>query len=276
MASRRCGSRSMMLPNRLRTCLPSPWATTTTTAICARNQRCCEQPGLHSSSSRCSVVAIIGSSGHTRRLRVFSTGSSSSHSPSGTKHDAFAAHHGSSSLPSSSSPYNPSVLRGMAIQANSPYFKVSRVSYTGTIETVNLDTSALLKTASIYARDLFFTLNLTSSQERRQRGSHTLRRTVSAIQSRKKKTILLSFGKVRAVASLNDVLLFDAHDPAVREFANELRVVFQSGELHGEPNELVFLECVLRDTVDSFHRRLRLFEPIGTSTAVTATFRACA
>jgi hypothetical protein len=147
------------------------------------------------------------------------------------------------------------------IQDKSPSFKVSRVSYDGKFETVNLDTSELMKTASIYARDLFFTLNLTSRQERRQRGIPA-RRIVSAIQPRKK-IILLSFGKVRAVASLNDILLFDAHNPAVREFAHELRTVFQSGELHGEPNELVFLEFVLRDTVDSFHRRLRLFEPIG-------------
>lgn len=144
-----------------------------------------------------------------------------------------------------------------------PSFKVSRIPYTGgSIETVNLDTTELMKEASIYARDLFFTLNLTSRQERLRRGIPA-RRTVCAIQSRKKKIILLSFGKVRAVASLHDIMLFDAHNPAVREFANELRAVFASGELHGDPSELVFLECVLRDTVDSYHRRLRLFEPIG-------------
>ena len=145
--------------------------------------------------------------------------------------------------------------------ASGPSFKVSRVSYDGTMMTETLDTSELLKTASIYARDLFFTLNLTSRQERQQQGV-TNRRTVSAIQPRKD-VIVVSFGKVRAVASDSDVLIFDVHNPAVRQFVQELRNVYKSGNLNGEPNELVFLENVLRDTVDSFHRRLRLFEPIG-------------
>jgi hypothetical protein len=158
-------------------------------------------------------------------------------------------------------------------------------------ETVNLDTASLLREASIYARDLFFTLNLTSRQERiKQRGSTNVagtnvqpnkgisggaRRTVSVIQARKKKTILLSFGSIRAVAGLQDVLLFDAHLPAVRDFANDLHNVFLNQHLSSskngaeaciitaEPFELLFLESVLRDTVDSYHRRLRLFEPIG-------------
>ena len=187
---------------------------------------------------------------------------------------------------------------------------------------MNLDTATLLKEASVYARDLFFTLNLTSRQERYQQqrvhvngsgsGKHkntapstsstsyhnhnvsAARRTVSIIQSRKKKIILLSFGTIRAVAGLHDVLLFDAHSPTVRDFAHELRNSFQSkainssntmssssttadsayalllnqgiqnhGSNNSEPYELLFLECVLRDTVDTYHRRLRLFEPIG-------------
>ena len=130
------------------------------------------------------------------------------------------------------------------------------------METVTLGTTELLKTASIFARDLFFTLNLTSRQERQQQGMTTIRRSVSAIQPRQD-VIVLSFGKVRAVVLHTDVLIFDAHSPAVRQFAQELRNVYTSGNLNGEPNDLVFLEFVLRDTVDSFHRRLRLFEPIG-------------
>jgi hypothetical protein len=172
-----------------------------------------------------------------------------------------------------------------------------------------LDTATLLKEASVYARDLFFTLNLTSRQERYQQQrvhvngnkstpqllryhhgptpnnvTNSVRRTVSSIQSRKKKTILLSFGNIRAVAGLHDVILFDAHLPTVREFALELRTLFDSKRNNSfmesstsivchnthnhaninEPYELLFLESVLRDTVDSYHRRLRLFEPIGT------------
>lgn len=131
------------------------------------------------------------------------------------------------------------------------------------METVTLGTTELLKTASIFARDLFFTLNLTSRQERQQRGMMTNRRSVSAIQPRQD-VIVVSFGKVRAVVGHTHVLIFDAHSPAVGQFAQELRHVYKSGNLNGEPNELVFLEYVLRDTVDSFNRRLRLFEPIGT------------
>jgi hypothetical protein len=98
-------------------------------------------------------------------------------------------------------------------QEVNPSFKVSRVCFhDGKLETVNLDTSELLKTASIYARDLFFTLNLTSRQEQKQRGI-VLRRSVSAIQPRKN-LIVLSFGQVRAVVTLHDVLLLDAHNPA--------------------------------------------------------------
>jgi magnesium transporter len=81
--------------------------------------------------------------------------------------------------------------------------------------------------------------------------------------------MLLSFGNVRAVANLDEVLLLDADEPAVRDFAKELAEAYGAkklsrftGETADEPNELVFLEMVLRDTVDSFNRRLRLLEPI--------------
>ena len=163
-------------------------------------------------------------------------------------------------------------LTPSTIKERSPSFKVSRVSYkNGRVETVNLDTSEIMKTASVYARDLFFTLNLTSRQERQQRGcmAAAVRRTVSAILPRKN-SIVLSFGNVRAVAGLDHVFLFDAHNPAVRAFAQELSEAFrfdcelqqQQPQYEGEPKELVFLEKVLRDTVESFNRRLRLFEPI--------------
>lgn len=144
-----------------------------------------------------------------------------------------------------------------AADAASPSFKVTKVSYTGSIQTVNLRVDELLKSASIYARDLF-TLNLTSRQERRR--AERVRRTVSEIQPRDS-LLLLSYGNIRAVAGLEEVYLFDAHSPVVQEFAGELALVYRSGRLE-EPPELVFLERVLEDTVDSFNRRLRIYEPI--------------
>jgi hypothetical protein len=194
-----------------------------------------------------------------------------------------------------------------------PSFKVARICYKeGTVETMNLDTSELMKATSLYARDLFFTLNLTSRHERYRpdqqppdpyhphstmksslssTSSSALivpRRTVSVIQSRvPTSTILLSFGKLQAVTNLTHIYLLNAHNPAVQAFAQYLSAIFttspsSSSSLESstddtsgitnptsgtnkEPNELIFLECCLRDTVDSYFRRLRLFEPIGTS-----------
>lgn len=144
--------------------------------------------------------------------------------------------------------------------SSSPSFKVARVSYQGDLRTVNLRTSELLRSASIYARDLF-TLNLTSRQERRRKGP--VRRTMSAIMPRTD-VIVLSFGNVRAVAGLDHVFLFDAHNPLVQDFSRGLAQAFTKNStlLVKEPNELIFLEEVLRDSMDAYNRRLRLFEPI--------------
>ena len=151
-------------------------------------------------------------------------------------------------------------------------FKVVKVSYgNGKIEASSLNTAELLRTARIYARELF-TLNISSNQERRRQVASRgggVRRSLAAIVTRDD-LILLSFGNIRAVANLEQVLLLDAHNPAVRDFAKKLAKAFAArklSELTGEsidnePPELVFLEMVLRDTVDSFHRRLRLLEPI--------------
>ena len=111
----------------------------------------------------------------------------------------------------------------------------------GTLKTFDLKTSELLKSASIFARDLF-TLNLTSRQERRRRSVSKFRRisdgappsagvvqrsTVSEINPRAS-LIVLSFGNIRAVVGLDCVSLFDAHNPAVREFAHELSATYRS------------------------------------------------
>lgn len=141
----------------------------------------------------------------------------------------------------------------------SPSFKVMKLYYKGgIIETVNLPTSELLRSASIYARDLF-TLNLTSRRESRK--LNRVRRTVSEIMPREG-LILLAFGNIRAVAMLDCIFLFDAHATCVQEFAHELADLYSAGGCDDEPNELVFLEHVLKDTVESYNRRLRLYEPI--------------
>lgn len=83
----------------------------------------------------------------------------------------------------------------------------------------------------------------------------------------------MSFGNIRAVIGLKDTLLFDAHDQGVRSFAKELQQAIDASNKSepsegslvqcADPKELTALELILREGVDSFHRRLRLFEPIG-------------
>ncbi|GKY94113.1 hypothetical protein MPSEU_000377600 [Mayamaea pseudoterrestris] len=158
--------------------------------------------------------------------------------------------------------------------SNNNNFKVVKVLYkNGRIEASTLSTADLLRSARIFAREMF-TLNISSTQERqRQSNSKSgggVRRALAAIVTRDD-LILLSFGNIRAVANLEEVLLLDAHNPAVKDFAKKLGQAFSSKRLaemtgevldNPEPHELVFLEMVLRDTVDSFYRRLRLLEPI--------------
>jgi magnesium transporter len=162
--------------------------------------------------------------------------------------------------PSSPSRGQSGSLTRKSIHEFSPTFRVAKVSYSGEIETLNMKIPQLLKSASILPRDLFM-LNITSRQESRHVRSHPAHRTLSAIVPRDS-VIILSFGNVRAVAGLNHVFLLDAHNPSVRDFAEELAAMYRSEDHHEEPPELVFLEHALRDSVESFHRRSRLYEPI--------------
>jgi magnesium transporter len=99
--------------------------------------------------------------------------------------------------------------------------------------------------------------------------SSDFRRTLSVILPRETPThcIIMAFGNVRAVAGSKSVYILDAHKLPVKDFAQELAVVFRNctnngGFVPAEPCELIFLEEALRETVDTFQRRLRLFEPI--------------
>lgn len=176
---------------------------------------------------------------------------------------------------------------------------MARIEYgVNRVDLMTMDTSELLKAASIYARDLL-TLNVSSRWDRVVESrflSH--QRTPAAIVPTDKKRILIAFGNIRAVVGLEHVYLLDAHRLNVRDFAHEIAHSFaqrgkrtlktsssspaeevveqypiddgMSSKSHkydmatGEeeqPYELLFLEILLRDTVDSFHRRVRLYEP---------------
>lgn len=144
---------------------------------------------------------------------------------------------------------------------NAPSFKVARVSYKGEVRFVNLNTNDLLRSAQIYARDLFL-LNVTSRQERRRQ--RPIQRPIVIMP--RKDLILVSFGNVRAVVGLNELYIMDAHQPVVQEFAHDISSIFREEasdpSAGGDPPELLFLDELLRDTVDTFSRRLRLYEPI--------------
>jgi hypothetical protein len=181
-------------------------------------------------------------------------------------------------------------LGGGAAARPNVSFKVTRVSFAdGATETINLESHSLLRKSSVYVRDLFFTLNLTTQKERKSQSKAITRRSSSAILPRKD-AIVVSFGNIRALISLQDTLLFDAHDPSVQSFASELRqammqVLPSSSSSNqstadaatdigdheasttttgnADPKELIVLELIIREGVDAFHRHLRLFEPIG-------------
>lgn len=149
-----------------------------------------------------------------------------------------------------------------------PSFKVARVTYQGDVSVQSLETPDLLRSAHIYSRDLFL-LNVTSRQERRKRRPGMVQRG-SAVVLPRKDCILVSIGNVRAVVGLSELFLMDAHQPVVQEFAAEMsriyRLVKQEAQTNdttpADPPELLFLDEVLRDTVDAFSRRLSLYEPI--------------
>jgi hypothetical protein len=184
-------------------------------------------------------------------------------------------------------------LGGGAAARPNVSFKVTRVSFAdGATETINLESHSLLRKSSVYVRDLFFTLNLTTQKERKSQSKAITRRSSSAILPRKD-TIVVSFGNIRALISLHDTLLFDAHDPSVQSFASELRRAMMQAPSSSssnnssnqstadaatdigdhevsttttgntDPKELIVLELIIREGVDAFHRHLRLFEPIG-------------
>jgi magnesium transporter len=157
-------------------------------------------------------------------------------------------------------------------------YKVADVQYDGTISMKSLRISDILRSSSIYARDLI-ALSLTSKHERTRRRYASLRLPQSVILPRGKE-ILVSFGNTRALIGPTGVTIFDAHSLSVKQFANQVAASFKDhvrevevAKARGDkaardlnyiaqPPELVFLEDVLRETCDAFDRRVRIYEPI--------------
>lgn len=139
-------------------------------------------------------------------------------------------------------------------------FKVSEIQYnSGRLSTINLPPTEIMKRTNLLPRDLV-SLQLTSREERYSKNPLRPRRAPTAILPRRD-CILLSFGNIRAVAGHKSVWVLDAHGKISKSFAKDLSAVFKTDQT-GEAPELLFLETVLRDTVDTYNRRIRLFEPI--------------
>jgi len=92
----------------------------------------------------------------------------------------------------------------------------------------------------------------------------------------------VSFGFVRAVIEEDEALLFDAHNPSIKIFADQLTTTFKRRSLlkkrrskcGGKDNEdlkilfsedafeVVFLEEILREVCDYYRRKVFLFQPL--------------
>lgn len=173
-------------------------------------------------------------------------------------------------------------VRALVCQA-APYRTVTTFSVvaidhqTGRATPQVMATNELLKATELTTRDLF-ALNLTARQEKRP-----LQQTLAALISRPSGSIppqampesdrdqddrnnrsadnnlIASLGSVRAVVTPRSIFVLDAHLAPVQDLARELAVVYPSNR----PHATVFLEFVLADMVESYQRRLRIFQPIA-------------
>ena len=154
-------------------------------------------------------------------------------------------------------------------------FRVAQINYTtGNVEYIYLPPTEILERTCILPRDLV-SLDLASSttavtaQRKRRHGN-----SLTAILPRTD-SILLSFGNVRAVAGRDHVYIMEAHTKVAQNFAKELQEVLSTANTKSksptllllqddedDPPELVFLEFVLKDTVETYMRRIQLLEPI--------------
>lgn len=162
---------------------------------------------------------------------------------------------------------------------NHECFEVTKITTeTGEIETIKMSQTEIMAQTALSPRDLV-SLRLTSKKERKLDWiGNTLMQQMRhppTIMTRNN-FILLSLGPVRAVAERNAVYVFDVHNKAASSFTKYLSGIYQrrsdrikhmsNSDIHKnrneEPTELVFLETVLADAVDSFTSRKRILEPI--------------
>jgi hypothetical protein len=162
---------------------------------------------------------------------------------------------------------------------NHECFEVTKITTeTGEIVTIKMSQTEIMAQTTLSPRDLV-SLRLTSKKERKLDWiGNTLMQQMRhppTIMARNN-FILLSLGPVRAVAERNAVYVFDVHNKAASSFTKYLSGIYQrrsdriknmtNSDIHEnrneEPTELVFLETVLADAVDSFTSRKRIFEPI--------------
>ena len=164
------------------------------------------------------------------------------------------------------------VQKAVVIPDDNESFKVIKITTkTGAIETMQLLQTEILQQTTLAPRDLV-SLQLTTKKERRKYKSGKMIKHPPAILARNNH-ILLSLGAVRAVAEPDAVYVFSVHSKAAKDFAEYLSNAYRqrydrlttagsSALTDEEPTELVFLEAVLADAVDSFTNRIRIFEPI--------------
>lgn len=172
-----------------------------------------------------------------------------------------------------------SLLPKSSRNSNHETFEVTKITTeTGESETIQMSQAEIMTQTTLSPRDLV-SLRLASKKERREDWiGNTLMeqmRHPPTIMARNN-FILLSMGPVRAVAERNAVYVFEVHNKAARSFTKYLSGIYQrrsdriknmsSSDINEnrneEPTELVFLETVLADAVDSFTSRKRIFEPI--------------
>ncbi len=152
-------------------------------------------------------------------------------------------------------------------------FAVTKITTgTGEAETIQISQTEIIRQTSLSPRDLVSLRLATESERKRDWAGNTLMeqmRHPPTIMARND-FILLSLGPVRAVAEPHAVYLFDVHSKAADSFTKYLSEIYQKRAKRlehnpshfEEPSELVFLETVLADAVDSFSSRIRIFEPI--------------
>lgn len=178
-------------------------------------------------------------------------------------------------------------------------FRIIRIAVdTGDSELVCCTQSEILARTRLLPRDLVG-LALSGRRERRDRAagnamSEKMRQPPTILP--RNDSMILSFGPIRAVAERDFVYIFDVDNQVAKSFAEEVSLLYkeraasieqqerqqeqdqnlpsqrngttphdcykQIPTAHEEHPELVFLEAVLADAVESFSRRIRIFEPV--------------